>query len=89
MARRRGIEAVTTAMDTGEPVVALVRIGDIARAGLTPNEFAAMFGQPVSLIYREIKEGRIPVLSNSRERVIPVSYIPEYQRRAQPLDPTA
>lgn len=91
MARRRGVEAVTAAMDTGEPVIALVRIDGIARAALTAAEFAAITGQTVTAIRREINEGRIRAIrgGHGRPASIPTGELAEWQARADYLDPTA
>lgn len=87
---QRGIEAVNTAMDAGEPTVQLVRIGGIPRAALTVAEFAAITTLDRRRVYALIDTGEVRVINvGAKHYVIPTSELAAWQAKARPLDRTA
>jgi len=60
-----------------------VRLGaPIERVAITPEEFGAQFGRSASWAYRRIYAGQIKVLHGFRPRLIPITEVHRFLKKA-------
>lgn len=77
----RGLEQLSSELPTAQPVVALLDLNGVPRAGVSVQEFAAIFGVAEWTVARLVREGEIATLPRfgAAHHVIPVSEIARWQ----------
>jgi hypothetical protein len=85
---RKGLEAVHAAAVEAAPAIHVLILDDVPRTALTTKEVAEITGMPYTRILREIRAGRIRVITGSQQYVIPITELIEINKWADYLDPT-
>jgi hypothetical protein len=68
-----GLDAIRDAAKAAPPAVHVLILDGIPRTGLTVNEVSQITGLPKWRICKEIRDGRIRVITGGQQYVVPVA----------------
>ncbi|MGH8571001.1 MAG: hypothetical protein ACREX8_00290 [Gammaproteobacteria bacterium] len=85
--RLKGLDAITDTALVAAPAIHVLILRDVPRTGLTADETAQITGLPYKRILKEIRNGRIRVITGGSAHVIPVTELAEIMTWARYVDP--